>query len=248
MSVGTLEATKERPPYMKFERRAVKDAQKSLEAGHAVMVDQDYAIVSASGSRDCVNLKIERFFEYERQNVHKGKTPPEWLERWEKGYELWKKGEEVPVDGTAIKGWPALSPAEQQNVIACKILTVEDLAQANDEGLRRLGMGGRDLMNKAKAWLDSAKDTGKIALQNAALEKENEQLKITVSSLEEKLEKLVQKVDSMDRHEDVVTYEELNLTPEDVAEYSLSAQYEQKFGKPPHHRMKPETIRQKLEE
>ena len=261
MTVGSLEATQERPPYIKFERRAIEDKPASLRAGHVVMKDVDYAIVSPSGSRDSVNLTVQRYFEYEAQNVQNNRTPLEWLERWKNGYELWKKGEEVPVDGTPIKGWGALSPAQQQNVIACKILTVEDLAQATDEGFRRLGMGGRDLVNKAKAWLSAANDTGKIALQNAALEKANEQLQTTVDSLEEKLEILTRQVQAQagqNQAPQIVTSEDLCNEPSETYfsdtatlgdhNLSLSERYELKFGKKPHHLMKEATMRKRLEE
>lgn len=117
-------------------------------------------------------------------------------------------------------------------------------------------MGGRDLVNKAKSWLKGANDHGKVAMQNAALEKENENLKVTVSSLEEKVDYLIaqmeQKKDNPTYAQDRETISVSDIMPEEgriVSEpQSLAARYELKFGKPPHHRMKESTIRAKLEE
>jgi hypothetical protein len=209
MSVGELEAREERPPYVRFERRGIEDKQASLKAGHYVARDVDYALITPPYSRDRVDIKVDNWFKNEEKNVKSGHTPIEWLERWKKGYEAWKQGEEMEPDGTPIKGWGALSPAQEKMVLHSGIRTIEDLASCNDEGLRRLGLGGRDLVTKARAWLQSANDHGKVALQNAALVKENEQLKTTVASLEEKVDRLAKMVEGKSA---VVSREEPSLS------------------------------------
>jgi hypothetical protein len=46
---------------------------------------------------------------------------------------------------------------------------VEDLAQANEETISRLGMGGRDLKSKAVSWMAAAAGPGKVAEELSAL-------------------------------------------------------------------------------
>ena len=94
------------------------------------------------------------------------------------------------MHGTPILGWDVISPAQQKMLIAINCLTVEDLAQINDEGMKRVGMGGLELRNKAKNWLASVKDHGGLTIQMSALEQENAQLKASVDGLKAQVEAL----------------------------------------------------------
>ncbi len=256
MSVGESLAREERPPYISFEKKAVENKLETLRQGHYVAKDVDYVSVTLPGGRDIFVSEANKWLERQETYARNGRIKPEWLEYYKKAYEHWKEGEEIPVNGTAIKGWAAISPAQTEMIIRSGIKTVEDLAGLNDEGLRRLGMGGRDLVSKASSWLNSASDHGKVALQNAALEKQNEQLKTTVESLEEKVDILTKMVQSKETRDEspIVTAAKEKLYDNATNVYAeeviapLAEQYEQKFGKPPHHRMKEDTIRRKLQE
>lgn len=263
----------ERPPYIQFERKAIEDKKETLRTGHYVAKNVDYVYVTMPGGRDVYGSRVDSWLAKQEGYARKNRIKPEWLDLYKDAYSRWKSGEEIPENGTPIKGWSALSPAQTETIIRAGIRTVEDLAVVNDEGLRRLGMGGRDLANKAKSWLSTASDTGKIALQNAQLEKENANLKVTVESLEEKVAILMRKVDSMDHTNYDVPRGTSEISADDILpetvtqdkivdevmsrqtgsssltlNQSLNKMYELKFGKPPHHRMKESTIRAKLEE
>jgi hypothetical protein len=83
---------------------------------------------------------------------------------------MWKKGEELPETGTPIKGWAVLSPAQQAAVLHANIRTVEDLAQATEEGITAIGMGGRTLKARAADWLAARGDgAGKTSAELEAL-------------------------------------------------------------------------------
>lgn len=254
MSVGEPLSKEERPPYLQFERREKENKPETLKQGHYVGRDIDYVFVTLPGGRDVFAAEVDKWMERQEGYARNGRINPQWLEMYKEHYERWKKGEEIPVNGTAIKGWQALSPAQTRLVIQAGIRTVEDLAACNDEALRRLGMGGRDLVNKAKSWLKGANDHGKVAMQNAALEKENENLKITLESLEEKVAILARQVQSQSTqtHEtpqvETISAADILDDPEPEEVLSLTQQYENKFGKKPHWKMKEETIRAKLEE
>ena len=84
-------------------------------------------------------------------------------------YERWKNGQEMPLNGTPIKTWSAISPAQIKNLIAIGILTVEDLANVNGEGLTRIGMGGQNLKKMATNWLETAADHGPVTLRVTVL-------------------------------------------------------------------------------
>jgi hypothetical protein len=92
-----------------------------------------------------------------------------------------------------------ISPAQQSNLIAINIRTVEDLAGVNDEGVRRIGMGGGELRDKAKAWLSQMKDKGPLTQENATLRAENITLKATVESLGARNKELAERLEILQR-------------------------------------------------
>lgn len=182
-------------PYVRFDRIAVEDAAASREAGHYVARDVDMAYVTPPYSKDIMKYKVANWFDSLKTDAMNGRIPPEWVDKYKAAYEAWKNGQELPVDGFPIKGWGVCSPAQQETLIKLHILTVEQLAAANDEGLRRIGMGAYDLKNKADTWLKQLNKAGKPTIEIAALKKENESLKGSVASLEKRISDLTELVE-----------------------------------------------------
>jgi FtsZ-binding cell division protein ZapB len=256
MSVGEiLERDENRPAYVRFERRAVTDSERTLSEGHHVSKDEDYALITPPYSKDVVEKKVAAWFVSVEKNVRAGRIPQKHLDLWKESYRRWQDGQEPPVDGTPIKDWSSVSPAQCKNLLNAGCRSVEDLAQANDEAMRRLGMGAHDLKNKARAWLQAAKDHGPLTMQIASLEKENDQLKGTIQSLQDQIKRFEIRMDAQDgesnnqQHSDhpyPSSMESTTLTG--GLEKTPAERYEEKFGKKPHHLMKPETILKKLQE
>ena len=251
MSVGELITREERPPYVRFERQVVEDKTASLAQGHYVGKDVDFVMVTPSGSKDEMVSKVDRWFENTERNVRDGRMNPKWLEVWKDGYSKWKNGQEMPLNGTAIRGWGLISPALQETLIRMHCMTIEDLAALNDEGMRRVGMGAMELKNKAKNWLQAMKDHGPIASQITALEQENKILQSQVETLGAQVAALrttpqPQFVQRAPQEQEITAAELLEDEP--ATPLSASQQYEAKFGKKPHHKMKPETISAALKE
>ena len=190
MSVGEVSNREERPAYVRFERRPVEDKEASLREGRYVAKDVDFALITPPYSKDCVEQKVTRWLEDLERGVRDGRIPQQWATLWKEGYQKWQNGQEMPLHGTPVLGWGVISPAQQKMLIAINCLTVEDLAQINDEGMKRVGMGGLELRNKAKNWLASVKDHGGLTIQMSALEQENAQLKASVDGLKAQVEAL----------------------------------------------------------
>jgi hypothetical protein len=161
MNMSTVD--NERPPYVVWEIRAIEDRTASIEKGHYVGKDVDYAIITRPGSRDTLEKEALVWLADLREKSRKGELPVNWFSAFQESYNFWKKGEEVPLDGTPIKGWPLLSPAAQKEMISAGIRTVEDLAVFSDSELSILGTGAISFKAKAQSWLAAAKDTGKLA-------------------------------------------------------------------------------------
>ena len=199
MSVGEiLERDEDRAAYVRFERIAVKDNEASLKDGFYKSKDQDMIYVTPPYSKDEYTSKVDVFFQKKEGDVRSGRIPQKHLELWKEAYAHWRKGQEPPLDGTDVRNWAVISPAQAKNMISAGCRTIEDLAQANDEALRRLGMGGNDLKNKAKAWLQAAKDHGPLTEEISQLKNQNKQLQGTIDSLQEQIKRFEIRMDAQD--------------------------------------------------
>lgn len=168
----------ERPPYITFERRAVEDRTASNLAGHYVSREVDFAIVTRPGARDTSERPVAELLASWSQYARNGQVPNTWIANLKAGYEAWKLGEDLPTEGTPIKGWPVLGPAAQKDFIAAGVRTVEDLANLPDQDAATVCMGGLTFKLKAKTWLESAKDSGKLVEKVTALSVSLESLKL----------------------------------------------------------------------
>lgn len=198
-SVGLMNDRKERPAYVRFERRAIEDRSVKSVGGRWPKKDVDYALVTPPYSKDIFEAVASEWLDQMGAEVRNGRLPEEWLDRYRMQYEKWLQGQELPLDGEPILGWGVISPAQQSNLIAINIRTVEDLAGVNDEGVRRIGMGGGELRDKAKAWLSQMKDKGPLTQENATLRSENITLKSTNESLTARNKELAERLEILQR-------------------------------------------------
>jgi len=186
----SIELAKDRPAYVTFEKVPQEDRAASIAAGRMVMKDVDFVYITPPGSTDRIPQLAEVWLAQLEASVREGRLPQNWADGYRTKYEQWRRGEEVPVDGTPLKSWPLLSPAQLKNILAANIRTVEDLAAANGEALTKLGMGAQDLKQKATAWLKDAAGPGKVAAENAALKADNEQMKKQLAELQNQVAQL----------------------------------------------------------
>lgn len=188
--VGEVTSRVDRPAHVRFEVRAEEDKQASEKEGRYVPKDVTYAIVTPCYSKDELHFKVDKWLAQMDDQVKNGRMPREWADAYKKAYTAWKEGQEVPLDGTPIKGWPVISPAQQEALIRMKILTVEDLAGVNDEGARQIGMGAIQMKNKAIAWLSQARDKGPATMEIARLKQETEVQQNQIEKLSSQVEEL----------------------------------------------------------
>lgn len=186
-----LQERAERPAYVRFKRVAIEDKAATAAAGHFVGKDVDFALITPSYSRDVIEVKIPQWKLNMEMDVRNERMPKKWMDEYLYAYTAWLNGQEIPLNGTPIRGWGVTSPALQEKLISMNILTVEDLAGVNDEGIRRIGMGGTDLKHRAKAWLAQLGDKGPLTIRTAALEQENENLKGELATLREQVKQLL---------------------------------------------------------
>lgn len=163
--------------FLQFEQRAIEVAAAD---GTRTFKDVDFALLTPMGNNGPIEREVNQ----------------ELLSQWnEQGYnnrvshyEAWKKGNEAPLDGIPIKQWPVATAAEVKICVENRILTVQQLAAASMDAVKRLGLGGVTLQNKAKNYLND--EPAKLVAKVAALE-------VRVTSLEEELKRMYDENDSL---------------------------------------------------
>ncbi len=71
-------------------------------------------------------------------------------------YEAWKKGQEVPLDGTPLEAWPGVTKEQATALKRMNIRTVEDFAQATDSVLLRAPFPSiRNMQRNARAYVEA---------------------------------------------------------------------------------------------
>ena len=265
-AIGQVLNRSDRPAYVRFERRPMEDRKATLEQGRYICKDVDFALITPPYSKDCVEKKVLAWFLELEMKVRNGRMPADWKDMYMKSYDSWKNGQEIPLNGTPIKGWGVISPAQQEMLIHINIRTVEDLAGVNDEGKARIGMGALDLKNKAIAWLAQLNDKGPLTQEMALLKNENAQLKGSLDALTEQVRKM--QLQQSNPLTSVPHIEQNTITAWDILAPPISKgpeatlvtdclldkttheglvqAYTVKFGKKPHHRMSDKTIKEAL--
>lgn len=172
------------PPYIRFETRAMERYKLATEGGELYYIDKDFALVTPHGSKDTVEKELPEWFNHLEGEVRQGRMEREWLAAYRESYRIWKESGEVPVIGTPIKNWPIATPSEVKNLNNVGIRAVEDLANANEEVIARLGMGARGLKQKAVDWVQSNTDQAPLVQQLSALRGVNKGLEHRIGELE----------------------------------------------------------------
>jgi len=174
-----------KPAYVEFSTVAKQLMKRSEEEGRDVATDVDMVTVRQIGAADSSIFEVTRWLAQNKVDALAGRLPREHVEHYERLYKMWKQGQELPVEGTPIKGWSVIAPSQSEVIIRCGIRTVEDLAQMNGEAMQRIGMGAMMLKNKAQAWVAQAQDKGPLTMKMSALQAENDLLKMNLEKLTE---------------------------------------------------------------
>lgn len=95
--------------------------------------------------------------------------------------------------GTPLEAWPAVTRTQIAMLRFHGVHTVEALSGLHDEQIGRIGPGGRELVNKAVAYLKSARDsesTMKAEAEKAALQSRLDALELKYTEIMEAVSEL----------------------------------------------------------
>lgn len=150
-----------RPPFVRFEEREFGiDAIASDKAGRPIPRVVVMACITPAGSKDVVEKIAEEWLDQIKGKALRGEYPLEWSNFFRAQFDEWKKGNELPREGTPVKTWAMITQEQSRRLIAVGYTTVEDLAQVPDSALGQIGLDGRYLRDLARGWIQEAEDKG----------------------------------------------------------------------------------------
>lgn len=143
---------------------------KSKEMGYPFFEDRPFIRIMAPG--DSLNVIVREITESDKQ-------------RWPRHWALYKQmGSNAGVPGFQLEEWPAISRSMAKNLKSMGFHTVEQISQASDQNISRLGMmvgmTPTTFREKALAFLKNASGNA-IAESDAA---EKNEMKQRISDLE----------------------------------------------------------------
>lgn len=126
----------------RFYLRPVEQAHKTATEGRPIFEDVEFVEIIIPGNRGAVHDTMVR---------------AEHRERWPREYAAFKAGQALPVEGTPLEEWPAVTRSQVEELRHFNIRTVEQLAALSDDALNRVvPMGGFSLREKAQRFLEHA--------------------------------------------------------------------------------------------
>lgn len=196
------EMRKTETAFPEFYIDTVVDAQQSKALGHTVYKDVEMVRITPKGGGHNVPEKFVTEAEIRRFPEH---------------YRAFKENREMEVQGTDLRNWPMATPAEVKNCRSIKIFSVEELAELNESGIQKLGMGSRNLVERAKAYIATINGGNtKIAADNTRMKSEIEELKQKLGARETELGQMNVRMAAMDAKLKILS--EMGMSKETVNE------------------------------
>lgn len=154
---------------------AVEIAFKSAELGRPFFEQREFIRFYVPGGKNIVEREVRE----------------EDKRMFRRQYEAFKSSLEQPVNGVPLQEMPGITVAEIANLRTLHVLSVEQLAEANDLVLQDFGHGARALQKRARDWLEATQGVTSIKAKNQELEEKNTALAADLAQIKEQLAMLM---------------------------------------------------------
>lgn len=156
--------------FPRFYLKAMHQEARSNAEGRPIYEDKEYVSISIGGDK---NTQVDR------------KVSDEDRARWPTLYAKFKAGVEQAPDGTPLEQWALLSPAQVAEFKALHVYTVEAFAAVNDAQLRNMGMGARQIRDRAILFIEQAAGAEPVLKLQSALESMQAQMTVMQKTIED---------------------------------------------------------------
>ena len=166
---------------------ALKNERKSVNAGRPIYDDVEVVDIRFAGSKEVYTFPTQQISHWETDEETGEQRQLTYAERWPRQYQQFKAKTQQTKSGTPLDYVPFLTEGKRAELRALSIYTIEALAELDGQPLKNLGIGGRDLKNKAIEYLASANHDGVILRQQQQID----ELLTRIKSMEEENKLLV---------------------------------------------------------
>jgi len=140
-----------------FKTMARENKFKSLIEGRPIYEDIEVVEIRKPGSRDYSVHPATEVSHWQDDPNTGGQTQITYAERFAKQYRQFKQQATQTKVGTPLAQVPFLTEARRAELRALNVYTVEQLVAVDGQELKNLGVGGRDLKNKAIEYVEESK-------------------------------------------------------------------------------------------
>jgi len=141
--------------FVQFYLESLKDEEETTLQGRPIFRDVEFIKIIPVGDKNTIVCRPVK-------TTDDAGTPPDSV-RWPQQYAAFKAQQEQPLVGTPITEWPPISKSQALMLKGVNVHTVEALAAVSDSNLVNLGMGARELRDKAIAYLKSAEGSSGVS-------------------------------------------------------------------------------------
>lgn len=143
---------------VRFYVEAVENPAKSREAGRPIFEDMEFVEIGfpADNKRKLVAPAHEMHY------VSHAKQQMTYAERFPAAYAAFKDEIADFVTGTPLSEVAFLTAAKKSELKALGVVTVEQLAGLPDASIRKIGMGAREMVDNAKAFLSKSASSSEV--------------------------------------------------------------------------------------
>lgn len=166
-----------------FYSKAIQNAFRSTAEGRPIFDDTDMVKIMLPG--DDKNI-IDTF----AREDHKARWPRQWAH-----YENKRPGDQRLVGKTPLEHWQRLTPAQSEELRAMKFFAVDDIANASDAAIQRIGMAAgmaphafREAAQRFLAMAAGEAAESKTADALKATQDENAKLRADMAAMQARME------------------------------------------------------------
>jgi len=153
-----------------FKTMAFKDERKSIAAGRPIFQDTDVCEIRIAGSKDSTVHLVQERSHWEVDEETGEQQNLTYAERFPRQYQQFLAKKQQTKSGTPLDYVPFLTDAKRAELRALNIYTIEALAELDGQPLKNLGIGGRDMKNKAIDYLATSGHDAMIMKQQVQID------------------------------------------------------------------------------
>lgn len=176
--------------YVEFHMESIRQGFLSEKEGREIYKDVPHITIRTLGS----NLNAITRPVREQSEGNYPSDPVRFSRQWE----AFQAQREQVSEGLPLTEWPALGKSQVLELKTKHIHTVEQLSAISDANLEGLGLGAREIREKARLWLSRAtdgKEIMRVINENKTMKEEMELLRKQMTSLIQ--EKNIEEAESM---------------------------------------------------